>query len=457
MTENGKISSYENSIDTVSYQLFRFMLIFNGIVILFNTMVTAHAIHGFIIEGNVFELITKFHLRMPYWKIPLIVILLYVSLLSLLSIECHNHIELIVKLWLEIMACFGICFFSGFSYTGMVLLILADVMRNRIDWKKKLFYIMGLACYDLVLNSSLPSNYMNVLSIKTIWSYYRYDVETMLTGAINIMFLLNVFAFIMYMVFLTLEQMSEKERISMLYEELSEVNSRLEKANKQLEAYTEESVRAAETRERNRFAQEIHDTLGHALTGIVTGIEACIMLMDIAPDATKEQLKAIEEVARQGITDVRQSVKALRPDALERMELKDALLKIIDETQRSTGISIKFECDASLVNFSTDEEEAIYRIVQEGVTNAIRHGKATEIFINITRVNDLLNIRIKDNGIGCSKIHKGFGLHHMEERLALLNGKLEYKGSDGFTINASVPIRWGSGEEEQSKKEAEYD
>ncbi len=449
--------SYENSIDSVSYQLFRFMLIFNGAVIILNTLVTSHAIQGFIREGSIFDLITKCDLSLTYWKIPLITAILYCALLFMLSIGCHNHIELIVKLWIEISICLWICVVSGFSYTGMVLLVLADVMRNRIDWKKKLFYIMGLACFDLLLNSSLPEHYLNVMSVKMVWSYYRADIEAMLAGAMNLVFLLNVFAFILYMVFLTLEQMSEKERIAMLYEELSEVNSRLEEANKQLEAYTEESVRAAETRERNRFAQEIHDTLGHALTGIVTGIEACIMLMDIAPDATKEQLKAIEEVARQGITDVRQSVKALRPDALERMELEDALLKIVDETRRSTGINIDFNCSASLVNFSTDEEEAIYRIVQEGVTNAIRHGRATKIDIDITRENELLKIMIKDNGIGCSKIHKGFGLHHMEERLALLNGKLEYEGSDGFVINASVPIRWGSGDEEQSRVEDKND
>ena len=178
------------------------------------------------------------------------------------------------------------------------------------------------------------------------------------------------------MVFLILEQMSEKERIAALYRELSIANHKLAEANKQLEEYTEELVSAAETRERNRFAQEIHDTLGHALTGIVTGIEACIMLMDIAPDA-------------------------------------------------------------------------IYRIVQESVTNAIRHGKADVIDIGIGREDGLLNIKIKDNGIGCGKVYKGFGLHHMQERLSLLKGTLSYDGSDGFSIDASIPIRWGNSAEEK--------
>ena len=55
----------------------------------------------------------------------------------------------------------------------------------------------------------------------------------------------------------------------------------------------------------------------------------------------------------------------------------------------------------------------------------------------------MLTIHIKDNGIGCKKVQKGFGLHHMEERLEMLQGSLSYSGEDGFTIEAKIPIRWG--------------
>lgn len=443
------LNQNRDGIKRVSAQLFSLMQLFNCLMIMFITLVTAHAMHGFILEGNAFDLITKCHATIVYWKIPVIAGILYISLLSLLSIECNNHIELIVKLWLEIAVSAGLFYCTGLSYTVMVLLILADIVRNRIDWSKKILYIVLLSCVDLVLNGNVLSGYANPVSVNQIWTYYRPDVASVFSGAINIMFLIDVFIFILYMVFLILEQMSEKERIAALYRELSIANHKLAEANKQLEEYTEELVSAAETRERNRFAQEIHDTLGHALTGIVTGIEACIMLMDIAPDATKEQLKAIEEVARQGITDVRQSVKALRPDALERLKLEDALLKIIDETMRSTGITINYNCTTSLLNLSQDEEDAIYRIVQESVTNAIRHGKADVIDIGIEREDGLLKIKIKDNGIGCGKVYKGFGLHHMQERLSLLKGTLSYDGSDGFTIDASIPIRWGNSAEEK--------
>lgn len=146
--------------------------------------------------------------------------------------------------------------------------------------------------------------------------------------------------------------------------------------NEQLEAYAEESVKNAETRERNRLAREIHDTLGHTLTGIIAGLDACTMLIDVAPDAVKQQIADIADVARKGMTDVRRSVKALRPDALEKLELSKALTEMIDETRRSTKTEILYTCNAALKGFNPDEEEIIYRIVQESITNAIRHGKA---------------------------------------------------------------------------------
>ena len=88
------------------------------------------------------------------------------------------------------------------------------------------------------------------------------------------------------------------------------------------------------------------------------------------------------------------------------------------------------------------EEDTIYRIVQEGITNAIRHGHASRIFINFKKVDIWLVIRIRDNGIGCKDIHKGFGLTHMKERVDMLHGTVTYSSNNGFQVVAKLPIRW---------------
>ena len=382
--------------------IFREMQFLNVLILFVITVVTVHAQRGYIHNGSALSfLVNCGAVPVLFWKLPVCVMVLILSLLLLLSIPCNNHPELVIKLLLEYGISVWISALTGFGYTGMVMLLLADAMRYRIDW---------------------------------MWSYYRVDVRNMFLGILNMLALVNTLIFVLYMVVLTLSQTSEKERILRL-------NSQLQVANRKLEEYAEEQVRMTETKERNRLAREIHDTLGHSLTGIITGIEACIMLMDIAPEATKEQLRAIAEVARNGITDVRHSVNALRPDALENLDFEQALVKLVEESGKSTGVRIDFSFPETLKNLDQDEEDVIYRIVQESITNAIRHGRASHIMISITHSSNDIHIHIADNGKGCNDVHSGFGLHHMKERVEMLKGTISWNGENGFVIDATVPIR----------------
>ena len=163
-----------------------------------------------------------------------------------------------------------------------------------------------------------------------------------------------------------------------------------------------EAERNAETRERNRLAREIHDTLGHALTGIVAGIDACITMLDYSPEATRSQLEKVGTVARQGITDVRRSVSKLRPDALEKLPLEEALRTMLDNMASASGVNISFENQVRPLKFHEDEEEAVYRVIQEASTNAIRHGHAARISICIAKKDQWLTVQVKDNGCGIS-------------------------------------------------------
>ena len=108
---------------------------------------------------------------------------------------------------------------------------------------------------------------------------------------------------------------------------------------------------------------------------------------------------------------------------------------------RVTDVHIHFVCHLPRLNFDKDEEEVIYRIIQEGMTNAVRHGKAHEIFISIAKQKDTLLLIIEDDGVGCTNIKPDFGLHHMQERIALLQGNIRFYGSHGFIILAEIPIR----------------
>ena len=417
----------------------------NFITLFYIAVLMQYCLAGFVSENSALEFIHKIDtMPMAAWKIPVMTVGLYISLLLLLYIQNTSSTELFLKLFLELAVSFGISYVLGFSYTGIILLILADAMRYFPNSKGKVSFVIVICILYLLVDYNLISVYIKVTALETYLDYFQSDIRSLLIGVKNVLTSLNMVFFLMYVIAVVRMQQNEKERILVLNEKLNAANDELKSANMQLAQYAKESEKAAETRERNRLAREIHDTLGHSFVGIITGIEACAALMDVAPDATKMQLMAIAEVARQGMTDVRRSVKALRPDALEKLNLENALTQMVTEIKNATSADILYQCTADLNCFNEDEEDIIYRIVQESITNSIRHGKAKRIEIFIDREYNMLNLLIKDNGIGCSDIQKGFGLHHMEERLGMLGGSLQYSGEDGFTVKAQIPIRWGN-------------
>ena len=420
------------------------MLNLNLITILYIAGIIMASLLGYAQEGTALLFLQKVRsIPSVPWEIPVTVILLFGSLLLFLCIQTENSFWVYSKIGMEIIVSLLIIYILDFSYTGILLLILADITRGFPKMKGK-FAAIGVICLVYLLaDYNLFSGRYHITSFDTYLGYYRGDVRSIMLAVRNILNSLNMLVFIIYIILLMRIQMSEKERILQLNEQLNHANEELQRANRQMEEYSRESIKNAETQERNRLAREIHDTLGHTLTGIITGLDACITLIDMMPGAVKEQLKVIADVARNGMTDVRRSVKALRPDALEKMELEKALVQMMEETKRASNIEIDYCCTAPLTHFNKDEEEIIYRIVQESITNAIRHGKADKILIAISMEYNVINIWIKDNGIGCTKIEKGFGLHHMEERLGMLRGSLNCFVDNGFVLEASIPIRWG--------------
>lgn len=217
-------------------------------------------------------------------------------------------------------------------------------------------------------------------------------------------------------------------------------NGVLYKANKKLREYAMTIASMTEIKERNRLAREIHDTLGHALTGIIAGLDASIVTMDYAPEATKEQLSKIRAAAQHGIKDVRRSMHMLRPEDLETLPLKEAVGKVVREFGETSGVKIQLQFDNFPEKLREDQIEVLYRIVQEALTNASRHGHATEVKIFMVQENEYLKILIRDNGVGCEHIKKGFGLHHMSERVGMLGGRLDYWSDKGFVLEIELPV-----------------
>ena len=319
-------------------------------------------------------------------------------------------------------------------YNGLIFLVVADMLTYVEDRKNKLIFLfISFLCY-MVCSYTLVTMFIPLNSFETWVAFYNGKTERIFLGLKTICEITNMLVFLVYILILMMKDRRERERIRLL-------NEQLQKANEQLHIFAQEKELMGETKERNRLAREIHDTLGHILTGISVGIDAVLVLMDIAPDKAKEQLEGIGDTARRGLQDVRRSVRKLKPDALERMSLSNAIHQMIEDMSKVTNTKIYFVSYTEELKFEADEEEVIYRIIQESTTNAIRHGKATEIWIRMSEKEEELTIIISDNGCGCDDIKEGFGLKHIRERVELLNGEVNYQGLIGFTMIAKIPIR----------------
>ena len=353
------------------------------------------------------------------------VIVMYVALFTLVAIinlrqQSENSILNQTIYILEVILCGIIICCVYMEYKGIIFLVIADIVvliRDKTS-QKVFLVIMGLiyifADYDII------SLGIKMVSFRELLNVYTVRQHMLMTGILNFFSSVNAIAFIAYMIIYMRSQIKEKERVTILNQQLAEANVQLSEMNNQLKDYAAMQKQMGEIEERNRIAREIHDTLGHTMTGLSAGIDACIALIDYSVDETKKQLSIISGVARQGLKDVRRSMKKLRPDTLERESLESAIEKLITETMSTSKVSIEFQSFLPSLVFEDDEEDTIYRIVQEGITNAIRHGHASRIFINFKKVDIWLVIRIRDNGIGCKDIHKGFGLTHMKERVCCM-------------------------------------
>ena len=238
--------------------------------------------------------------------------------------------------------------------------------------------------------------------------------------------------FIISLLFYIMNVLAENHEVE---EELAMVS----KVNTELNNYMALSEKIAEDRERKRIAREIHDTLGHALTGISAGLDAVGVLIDIDPNRAKEQVKSVSEVVREGIQDVRGSLNRLRPGALEGRTLKDALEKMIREYQTLSNLQVDLHYEWVDVDMDVMIEDTIFRVIQESMTNAVRHGHASQMSLHFFEDKENYLIELQDNGVGFETLTYGYGLKQMMERISILGGQLQFESRDGFFTRVSLP------------------
>ncbi len=341
----------------------------------------------------------------------------------------HSELLLLSELFIIIL----LFWLTNASYNGLIFLAFADiffstkdpgVIKNQFYWGS---FAVVAGIILLLSNDKLLAIFVTLPSLDVYIDTLPTNLAV-LAGAIrNLLVTLNIVAFtwalFTYVVYMTNKQRNIEEELRMM-----------DRANLELKSYIEVAEENAEIRERKRISREIHDTLGHALTGISAGIDAVLVLVDMDKESAKKQLHNLSEIVRQGIVDVRRSLNKMRPGALEELTLKASLQALIKPYTKIANLTIELDYQWGEVDFEKTTEIVIFRAIEEAITNSIRHGQAQHIWLKLTHDETHYYVDISDNGRGCQNIKYGFGLTQMQERLATIGGKVSYQGDDGFKI-----------------------
>jgi two-component system, NarL family, sensor histidine kinase DevS len=199
----------------------------------------------------------------------------------------------------------------------------------------------------------------------------------------------------------------------------------------------------AQELERRRLARELHDETGQALTSILLGLKALEERFD--DPGFRGATAELRELVVSTLQDVRRLAVELRPSALDDFGLVAALERLAASFAEQSGIAVDFQTSLADERLPGEVETALYRIVQESLTNVVKHARARRVSILLARKNGAIKAVIEDDGRGFDAAEErldGFGLVGMRERLALLGGRLEVESSSeaGTTVAAEVPI-----------------
>jgi len=222
--------------------------------------------------------------------------------------------------------------------------------------------------------------------------------------------------------------------------------SELIQANLKLAEHAITLEELAISRERNRLARELHDTLAHTLSGLAVNLEAIRILIPNASEEVQDKLQQSLASTRTGLVETRRAMKDLRSKQLEDLGLRLALRKMARESEQRAGFDLGVNLPDQLPEITPLVEQAFYRIAQEALENIVRHAQAKSVLLELKRSNNELILKISDDGKGLdSDLSTGtaqMGIRGMQERAKNAGGYLSIDSQplSGTTIRFAVEV-----------------
>jgi signal transduction histidine kinase len=217
----------------------------------------------------------------------------------------------------------------------------------------------------------------------------------------------------------------------------------------ELEAARDENARAAVTEERARIARELHDVVAHAVSVMVVQAGAADQVLPAELLPAREALLAVQQTGRQALVELRRLLGVLRADgqsATRGPQPGLAALGALAQNVREAGLAVSVGIEGDTTAVGPGLDLAAYRIVQEALTNTLKHARATRVEVTVRVAADALELTVEDDGRGpANGGGRGHGLIGMRERALLYGGELEAgaRNGSGFAVRARLPLAAG--------------
>jgi len=227
------------------------------------------------------------------------------------------------------------------------------------------------------------------------------------------------------------------------YDQKNKLVAEVEHQNKLLTHYSTEIEKMTLLEERNRMSMELHDTLGHSFISLILSLDASIALMDSKPAEAKDRLIRLRTLAEKNLDEMRNIVHEMGEEEESSLirQVESLVVRFREHTSTALTLSLP-ETDRSI---RFEVRQAVLRVIQESFTNALKHGKASQLHLELRFSESNLQLSVRNNGKPIDKLHYGFGLTTMNDRVERLGGSLHLTSGEGTPaiteVRCEIPLK----------------
>lgn len=235
----------------------------------------------------------------------------------------------------------------------------------------------------------------------------------------------------------------ENKKISAqkLYDKLRVSEDALKKANQDLEAYYDTLEEVVKLRERTRISRDIHDSVGHALATTLIQLQAIEHRLNAKNEPDAFMIARLVDFLRNALESTRSIVHHMVDASKENKHFKEDLQDLVHGFSNRTGKDISLILSENFPKVTETLSDVIYRIIQESLTNTLKHSNASKVNIVLSDSTEALFVTIHDNGTGKKTFIEGFGMHQMRKRVSELSGQIDFSlhEEEGLMTKLVIP------------------